>query len=130
VTRLLAATAFLQLAMQCILPDVGCLALAGPDGTLTPAQEDKTPVTPGNSIRTEIVVSPQGNDASGGTALEPVATLHRAQELARIGLAQNQKVKVTLLGGVYRLGDTLVFTPQDSAPPSPRFCGRHRRARR
>ena len=46
----------------------------------------------------EIVVSPEGNDAAGGTAQEPVATLHRAQELARTALAQGQSVRVTLSG--------------------------------
>jgi PDZ domain/Right handed beta helix region len=62
----------------------------------------------------EIVVSPQGNDVAHGSAQEPVASLHRAQMLARSALADGQRVTVTLRGGVYRLGKTLVFTQEDS----------------
>lgn len=62
----------------------------------------------------EIVVSPEGNDVARGTAQEPAATLQRAQGLARAALAQGRGVRVTLMGGVYRLGETLVFTPEDS----------------
>ncbi len=65
-------------------------------------------------VDVEIVVSPKGDDAAAGTAQQPVATLHRAQRLARKALADGQSVKVTLMGGVYRLGETLVFTHEDS----------------
>ena len=68
----------------------------------------------GNPADVEIVVSPEGNDAAKGTAQEPVATLHQAQVLERTALAHGRHVKVTLMGGVYRLHETLVFTQQDS----------------
>ena len=94
--------------MLCILASACSFAIAGAD------EENQTPVTTKNSIVTEIVVSPQGNDASEGTTLQPVATLQRAQVLARNALVRHQKVKVTLTGGVYRLDETLVFAHQDS----------------
>ena len=62
----------------------------------------------------EIVVAPGGDDAANGTAQRPVATLHRAQALAREALATRKGVRVTLMGGTYRLDRTLVFTPADS----------------
>jgi hypothetical protein len=68
----------------------------------------------GHATGTEIVVSPDGSDAASGSVQTPVATLHRAQVLVRKALAHGQSVKVTLMGGVYRLGETLVFTQEDS----------------
>ncbi len=68
----------------------------------------------GHPADAEIVVSPEGNDAARGSAKEPVASLHRAQMLARSALADGQRVTVTLRGGVYRPSDTLVLTPEDS----------------
>ena len=68
----------------------------------------------GCSANTDIVVSPEGNDAASGTAQEPVASLQRAQVMVRSALAQGQSATVTLRGGVYRLRETLVFTQEDS----------------
>ena len=62
----------------------------------------------------EIVVSPEGSDAARGTTEEPVASLRRAQVLARSALADGHRVTVTLRGGVYRLAETLVLTQEDS----------------
>jgi len=62
----------------------------------------------------EIVVSTYGDDAAPGTAQQPVATLHQAQRLARQMLAEGRAVTITLMGGTYRLDQTLVFTPEDS----------------
>lgn len=62
----------------------------------------------------EIVVSPEGSDAARGTPDEPLASLRRAQMLARSALADGRRVTVTLQGGVYRPSETLVLTQEDS----------------
>ena len=67
----------------------------------------------GNLFSAEIHVSPSGNDANAGTIDRPVASLHRAQELARAS-ASHEPVTVMLRGGTHYLGKPLVFTAADS----------------
>ena len=87
------------------------LALAG---LATVCLQANAAARPGNS---EIVVSPKGDDTAKGTAPEPVATLHRAQVLVREAVGDGLSVRVTLMGGVYRLGEPLVLTQEDSGMP-------------
>lgn len=61
----------------------------------------------------EIYVSPQGADQNPGTFAQPVATLARAQELARAA-DKTGAVTVYLRGGVYYLTAPVVFGPADS----------------
>ncbi|HEX4702505.1 MAG TPA: ricin-type beta-trefoil lectin domain protein [Pseudonocardiaceae bacterium] len=70
------------------------------------AQATGTPVT-------TIVVAPVGNDVAAGDASHPVATLARAQELARTAASQSDVV-VDLAGGTYRPSAPLEFTSADS----------------
>ncbi len=60
-----------------------------------------------------IVVSPNGSDLSAGDLGHPVATLAKAQEMAR-GLSDKTDVVVQLAGGVHRLTKPLEFTAADS----------------
>src|SRR2546423_12714340 len=64
-----------------------------------------------------IVVAPTGNDLNTGDLGHPVATLAKAQEMAR-GLSDKSDVVVQLAGGVPRLTKPLEFTRAGS--------GRHR----
>ncbi len=61
-----------------------------------------------------ILVSPKGDDSFDGTTDKPVATLHRAQQLARIALSDGYQVNVTLREGTYRLSKPLEFNQTDS----------------
>lgn len=61
----------------------------------------------------EIHVSPAGNDEHPGTAKTPLATFAAAQRVARAS-SPREPVAVVLHGGVYRLPQTLVFTPADN----------------
>lgn len=63
----------------------------------------------------EIHVAVNGNDVNDGGAGRPVATLERAQVLARQALAgdRGKTVTVTLLSGMWRLRSPLVFTDAD-----------------
>jgi hypothetical protein len=65
-----------------------------------------------------IWVAPNGSDANPGTKSAPLATLRKAQRLARRSLRSNTKgnVSVLLRGGVYRMKAPLKLTAQDSAP--------------
>ena len=54
-------------------------------------------------------VSATGHDANPCTLEKPFATLHRAQQAVR-----EKRGDVYLRGGTYYLGETLVFTAQDS----------------
>lgn len=74
--------------------------------TVTPAQAAGTPVT-------TIVVAPGGNDQAAGDVAHPVATLAKAQQLAR-GAAGQSNAVVDLAGGTYRLAAPLTFTSADS----------------
>ncbi len=64
----------------------------------------------------EFWVAPGGSDASPGTAEKPFATPARAKKAVRERIAAGLKadVKVILRGGVYRVGEPLVFGPADS----------------
>jgi hypothetical protein len=63
----------------------------------------------------QIHVSPTGNDASPGTAAQPVKTLKRAVELAQSqGAKSSGDVSVILAGGTYRLVQPLELTPENS----------------
>ena len=72
------------------------------------------------SLNTESItlfVSPQGDDANPGSILKPVATLSRAQMLAR-QIKKGGAATIFLRGGTYYLPQTLVFTPEDSGTAS------------
>jgi len=64
-----------------------------------------------------IWIAPGGSDANPGTKRAPLATLRKAQRLARRALRSNVKGNVTILlrGGVYRMKAPLKLTAQDSA---------------
>lgn len=63
----------------------------------------------------QIHVSPDGNDGNPGSETKPVRTLGKAVVLAR---AMKQKAagdtSILLAGGVYRLEQPLILTPEDS----------------
>jgi hypothetical protein len=60
-----------------------------------------------------ITVAPGGNDLNAGDAGHPVATLAKAQEMAR-ALSDKSDVVVELAGGVHRLTKPLELTSADS----------------
>ena len=60
-----------------------------------------------------IHVSPAGNDAWDGSEQKPVATLTKAQELAR-RLSLDCSVEIVLEDGIYYLPETLILTGEDS----------------
>lgn len=62
-----------------------------------------------------LYVSPAGDDANPGTAERPVRTLAHARDLARELIpSMHGDLTIWLAGGVYRLGQPLVFGPEDS----------------
>jgi hypothetical protein len=67
------------------------------------------------SIRADFWVAPQGTDANPGTAERPFATIRQAQNAVREQIAAGLKsdLVVMIRGGVYELGEPLVFTPED-----------------
>jgi hypothetical protein len=62
----------------------------------------------------DIFVSRNGADSNIGAADKPIATLVRAQELARSESSKGRAVTIHLRAGRYNLSSTLMFTPQDS----------------
>ncbi|RSM91529.1 hypothetical protein DMH04_00545 [Kibdelosporangium aridum] len=72
-----------------------------------------TPVHAADTSVARIVVAPSGNDLNSGAVDRPVATLAKAQEIART-LADKTDVVVQLAGGVHRLSEPLKFTSADS----------------
>ena len=80
--------------------------LAGGALTAAPAHADSAQAA-------TIVVSPYGNDRNPGTAAHPVATLARAQLLAR-GLSAGSDVVVDINGGTYNLSAPWTLTSADS----------------
>ena len=69
-----------------------------------------------------IFVAPLGNDQSSGAFDSPVATLARAQHLARDARQIGHSVEIILRGGVHRLAQTLVLTHADSGTPTAPVC--------
>jgi aspartate carbamoyltransferase catalytic subunit len=72
-----------------------------------------------NVAATDIYVSPEGSDAAGdGSQAHPVATLLKAQTLARKAMAfhggTTENVTVHLGPGLYYQRDALAFTGLDS----------------
>jgi hypothetical protein len=61
----------------------------------------------------DFYVAPNGNDANPGSKAKPFATLERARDEIR-PLKPRSPVTVHLRGGVYRVGKTIEFTPEDS----------------
>jgi hypothetical protein len=78
-------------------------------GLSAPAAEAATPPAPTASV----VVAPGGNDGNPATADRPVATLARAQQIAR-ALSARENVVVDLAGGTYQLTTPLTLTSADS----------------
>lgn len=62
---------------------------------------------------TDIYVSNNGNDQNDGTKNTPVATLQKAQELAR-KQAGKETINIFVEDGIYYLPNTLVFGAKDS----------------
>ncbi len=67
----------------------------------------------------DFYVSPAGDDTNPGTFARPFATIERAQEAVRGLIARGPvgEIRVCLREGVYALGHTLEFGPQDSGTP-------------
>ncbi len=61
----------------------------------------------------ELHVALTGDDRAPGTAERPVASLARAQELARQARAAGRGARVTMHGGTYYLPATVIFTAAD-----------------
>ncbi|MEO1618403.1 MAG: hypothetical protein AAFV88_21300 [Planctomycetota bacterium] len=61
----------------------------------------------------DIYVHPAGDDREAGNKAKPVATLARAQQLARSKAGQ-EPITVHVADGVYYLTETLTFDPADS----------------
>ena len=61
--------------------------------------------------QTSFFVSPKGNDANNGTVAKPFASINRALVEAR---KTSGRITLYLLGGIYYLDETIVFTPEDS----------------
>ncbi|WP_169739820.1 NEW3 domain-containing protein [Actinospica robiniae] len=78
-------------------------------GLSAPAAEAATPSSPTATL----VVDPGGDDRNPATAARPVATLARAQQIAR-GLSTRENVVIDLLGGTYQLAAPLTLTSADS----------------
>ncbi|MBT3199317.1 MAG: right-handed parallel beta-helix repeat-containing protein [Phycisphaerales bacterium] len=66
----------------------------------------------------EFYVAVDGDDANPGTKTKPFATIGRARDAVR---GAKESVTIYLRGGEYRLGETVVFTTADSAPPGCRI---------
>jgi ricin-type beta-trefoil lectin protein len=81
-------------------------ALAGAVVAAVPAQA-------ADAVVATIHVAPNGNDLNVGNLERPVATLAKAQEMAR-ALSGKTDVVVELANGVYRLSAPLKFTSADS----------------
>jgi hypothetical protein len=64
----------------------------------------------------QVWVSPSGNDSGDGSEQKPVATLQKAQELARALKAKNPSgpLAVTLKAGAYPISKTLALGAEDS----------------
>jgi len=65
----------------------------------------------------DFYVAPGGSDTNAGTQAEPFATLEGARDALRALKADGkleEAVTVNIQGGVYSLGDTLVFKAEDS----------------
>lgn len=61
--------------------------------------------------QTTIYVSPNGNDANGGSSAKPFASIGRAVAEA---LKLSGEIKISLMEGTYYLSQPLVFTAEDS----------------
>jgi lysophospholipase L1-like esterase len=70
-----------------------------------------------------IYVSPDGDDDNPGTIEKPLATLHKAREVARRLKDEHpdRNITVYLRGGIYHLRETVVFTVEDSGNPGQRI---------
>ncbi|WP_168441964.1 right-handed parallel beta-helix repeat-containing protein [Pontiella desulfatans] len=68
------------------------------------------------SVPNRIHVAVDGHDGNPGTETQPVATLHKAKELARERQASDQPspLEVVVGGGVYYLEKPLILSPEDS----------------
>ncbi|TWT91230.1 sulfatase-like hydrolase/transferase [Neorhodopirellula pilleata] len=66
-----------------------------------------------STLASDIYVSPSGSDTNQGTQSSPVASLAKAQSLART-FSGIESVTVHVADGVYYLPETIVFEPADS----------------
>ncbi|MHC4406527.1 MAG: right-handed parallel beta-helix repeat-containing protein, partial [Planctomycetota bacterium] len=82
-------------------------------------------IAPGVRVRPDFYVSPEGNDAWSGTLAEPnagrtdgpFATIQAARDTIRRRNAEALDPRgwnVLIRGGTYRVGEPIVFTPEDS----------------
>ena len=65
------------------------------------------------AMTVDIYVSPDGNDAYDGSEKKPLATVARAQELAK-SYTPDTDIAIILEDGIYRLDSPIVFTEADS----------------
>ena len=65
-----------------------------------------------------LFVAGTGSDDNPGTESQPLATLHRARDLAReLRRGGARRLKVVLRGGVHHLAEPLILTAEDSGSP-------------
>src|SRR2546428_14030489 len=88
-------------------------ALVAATTALTGATPAAAPVQAADATVARIIVAPGGNDLNSGAADRPVATLAKAQDMAR-ALSGKTDVVVELAAGVHRLSEPLKFTSADS----------------
>ncbi|KPL11778.1 MAG: hypothetical protein AMS26_19535 [Bacteroides sp. SM23_62] len=64
----------------------------------------------------EFFVSPSGNDSNPGTREMPFATVEKAKKAVRSAMLTKQHADMTVYldGGVYQLGEPIIFKPEDS----------------
>jgi len=92
----------------CQIPS-SALKIAG-EANSSPAETD----APASADSISIYVSPDGMDEHSGAIDQPVASLTRAQQLARKAAVGGHPVDVYLRGGTYYLSSPLIFTSEDS----------------
>ena len=65
----------------------------------------------------QIVVAPNGNDASVGSRARPLASLERARDLARAAIQRGETPEILLRGGTYSPTKPLALDASDSGKP-------------
>ncbi len=73
----------------------------------------ETVSAPARARASQIFVAPSGNDKNPGTLEKPLATLQRAQQVARERSVRDA-LTISIRAGTYYLPETLVFTSADS----------------
>jgi len=74
------------------------------------------------SASAQVYISPRGNDASAGTAKDPLASpaaaLRKAREMRRLGEADTTApLRIIVADGIYQLHEAVLLRPEDSGTP-------------